>query len=115
MGYQQIVIEEAGQPGTPNSYYSEEITLTAVGSSSGSPPVAGDVYTLIPEAGFIFLEDMAANVSLVLRLTESPPTYAPLIAASGQGQSWSDGANLFVKNASGTDSDVKYFVLGRKP
>lgn len=110
MGNQQLIIEGAGPPGAPDSYYSEETTLTA--AVAGSPAFGR---TLIPEAGFIFFEDLAANVSVELRLTLSPETFATLIAAGSQGQSWSDGANLFVNNSSGSPSPVKYFVLGRKP
>lgn len=112
---QQIVIVGAGVPGAVNSYYSEEITLTANGDGS-SPPVAE--YTLIPEVGFLFFEDLAATLSVVLRTDDSPETYVTVIAAGAQGQIWSDGTNCFLKNTAAPASPeltAKYFVVAHKP
>lgn len=112
---EQIVIKDAGLPGAPNSYYSEEKTLVANGDGS-SPPVAE--YTLIPEVGFILFEDLAATLSVVLRTDDSPETYASIIKAGTQGCVWSDGANLFLKNTAAPASpelSANYFVLAEKP
>ena len=110
-----LVIKDAGVPGAPNSYYSEEHILDAVGDDA-SPPVSEK--TLIPDIGFIFFEDLPATVSIVIRTDDSPATYVTLIAASGQGQVWSDGSNIFAANSAAPASpelEVKYFVLAQKP
>ncbi len=112
---EQLVIKDAGVPGAPNSYYSQEETLVANGDGS-SPPVAE--YTLIPQAGFIFFADLPATLSVVIRTDDSPATYVELIPAGAQGQIWSDGANCFVKNSAAPASpelEANYFVLARKP
>ena len=112
---QVLVIKDAGVPGAPNSYYSEEKTLVVAGDL-GSPAVAG--FTLLPDIGFIFFEDLPANVSVVIRTDDSPAAYVTLIAASGQGQIWSDGSNIFIKNAAAAaspEAEINYFVLAQKP
>lgn len=112
---QVLVIKDAGVPGAPNSYYSEEKTLVAAGDL-GSPPVAG--FTLLPDIGFIFFADLGATLSVVIRTDDSPATYVTLIAAGAQGQVWSDGSNIFVENAAAAASpelEVNYFVLAQKP
>jgi hypothetical protein len=112
---EQIVIVDAGVPGAVNSYYSQEETLIAPGDDA-SPPVAA--YTLVPQIGFIFFEDLAATLSVVIRTDDSPATYVTLIPASGQGQVWSDGSNIFIKNTAAPASpelSAKYFVLQHKP
>lgn len=112
---QVLVIKDAGVPGAPNSYYSEEKTLVAAGDI-GSPPVAA--YTLVPDIGFIFFEDLAATLSVVIRTDESPATYVTLIPAGAQGQVWSDGSNIFVANSAAPASpelEATYFVLAQKP
>lgn len=112
---EQIVIKEAGLPGAPNSYYSEEKTLVTDGDT-GSPAVAG--YTVIPEIGWILFEDLGASQSVVLKTDTSPDTYATIIKAGSQGCVWSDGTNMFVENAAAAASPeltAKYFVLAEKP
>lgn len=112
---EQIVIVDAGVPGAPNSYYSEEKTLEVTGDTA-SPPVAG--FTVIPEPGFIFFADLPAGVSIVIRTDLSPETFVTLVAAGGQGQIWNDGTNIFAKNAAAIASPeltINYFVLQRKP
>lgn len=108
----QIEITGAGLPGAVDSDYSGEITLVAVGTESGSPPSADDIYTVIPQVGWIMFEDLPTDVSIVIKTGVS--TYATLIAASAQGQTWSDATNVFAKNTSGADANVKYFVVGHK-
>jgi hypothetical protein len=112
---EQIVIVGAGVPGAVNSYYSAAQTLVTPGDAS-SPPVAE--YTLVPDIGFILFEDLEATLSVVIRTDDSPATYVTLIAAGAQGQVWSDGANIFVKNSAAPASpeiSAKYFVLAQKP
>ncbi len=119
---QVLVIKDAGVPGAPNSYYSEEKALSANGDDA-SPPVAA--YTLLPDIGFIFFADLPGTLSVVIRTVdgaeESPPvpsTYVTLIAASGQGQLWSDGSNIFIANSAAPASpelEAEYFVLAQKP
>jgi hypothetical protein len=112
---EQIVIKDAGLPGHPNSYYSEEITLETPGDAA-SPPVAA--YTLVPNIGWILFEDLEATLSVVIKTDDSPVTYVSLIAAGAQGQTWSDGTNIFVKNTAAPASpeiSAKYFVLAEKP
>ena len=116
---EQIVIVGAGVPGAVDSYYSQEETLVAAGDQT-SPPTSPPTpnYTLVPQAGFIFFEDLAATLSVVIRVDESPVSYVTLIAAGAQGQVWSDGSNIFVKNSAAPASpelSAKYFVLNRKP
>lgn len=110
-----IVIKDAGVPGAPNSYYSEEKILVATGDDA-SPPTGE--YTLLPDIGFIFFEDLPSDLSIVIRTDDSPATYITLIAAGAQGQVWSDGSNIFVKNASAPASpelEADYYVLAQKP
>jgi hypothetical protein len=112
---EQIVIKEAGLPGAPNSYYSEEKTLTTPGDDA-SPAVGA--YTVIPEIGWILFEDLGATQSVVLKTDDSPETYATIIKAGSQGCVWSDGTNMFVLNAAAVASPeltAKYFVLAEKP
>lgn len=100
----QLIIEGAGLPGQPDSYYSEEKTLSATGSAK----------TVIPEVGFIMVVAVA-NLSYVLRVTpESPETFVTVLAANTAGMVWSDGTNLFVSNSS-TTADARYFVLANRP
>jgi hypothetical protein len=112
---EQIVIVGAGVPGAVNSYYSELQQLDAVGDDA-SPPVGA--YTLIPDIGFLLFKDLAATLSVVLRTDDSPETYVTIIATSGQGMVWSDGANVFVKNTAAPASPeltADYYVLAQKP
>ncbi len=97
----QLIIEGAGVPGAPDSYYSEEKSLTVV-----SPR------TLVPEVGFIMVVAVS-GVSYVLQTTDdSPPTFVTVLAANTAGMVWSDGSNLYAAGASGT---ARYFVLAYKP
>ena len=110
---EQILIVGAGVPGAANSYYSAQKDLVASGDGS-SPPVAE--YTLIPDIGFLLFEDLADTLSVVIRTAED--TYVTLIAAGGQGQVWSDGANLFLQNSAAPASpelEAHYYVLAQKP
>ena len=112
---EQIVIKGAGVPGAPNSYYSELKDLVANGDGS-SPPVAE--FTLIPDIGFLMFADLAATLSVVLRTDDSPESFVTIIAASGQGLVWSDGANVFLKNTAPPASpelEAHYWVLAQKP
>ena len=97
----QLIIEEAGLPGDPNSYYSEEKSLVVT-----SPR------TLVPEVGFIMVVAVS-GVSYTLQTgDDSPPVYTTVLAANTAGMVWSDGANLYATAASGT---ALYFVLAHKP
>lgn len=112
---EQIVIVGAGLPGAANSYYSAEQTLVTPGDIA-SPPVAA--YTLVPDIGFLFFEDLGATQSVVILTDDSPATYLTLIAAGAQGQVWSDATNIFVKNTAAEASpeiSAKYFVVAQKP
>jgi len=100
----QLLIENAALPGLPNSYYSEEKSLSATGSAA----------TLIPEIGWIMTEaGQDSDLTVKLKLTASP-TYATLSGAGLGGTYWSDGTNLYINNAS-TTATAKYFVLAHKP
>lgn len=112
---EQIVIVDAGLPGKPNSYYSEEITL-ATTPGAGSPIVAGR--KTIPNIGWILFEALPSGVEIDLALNTSPVTYVTLVAAGGPGQTWSDGTNVSVKDSNAVASpptSIKYFVLAEKP
>ena len=96
----QIIMEEAGVPGAPNSYYSIEETLTVV-----SPR------TLVPQVGFI-MAVAVSGVSYQLMVDDSPATFVTVLAANTAGMVWSDGSNLYAAGASG---NARYFVLAHKP
>jgi hypothetical protein len=96
----QLIIEGAGVPGAPDSYYSEEKSLVVT-----SPRTA------IPEVGFIMVVAVS-GISFQLRTDDSPETFVTVLAANAAGMLWSDGSNLFATAGSGT---ARYFVLGHKP
>lgn len=96
----QLIMEGAGVPGAPDSYYSEEQSLTVV-----SPR------TLVPEVGFIMVVAVS-GVSYQLMVDESPATFVTVLAANAAGMVWSDGSNLYAAGSSGT---ARYFVLAHKP
>jgi len=96
----QLIIEGAGVPGAPDSYYSQEESLTVV-----SPR------TLIPQIGFLMVVAVA-GVSYQLMIDESPASFVTVLAANTGGMVWSDGSNLYAAGASGT---ARYFVLAHKP
>src|SRR5262245_25011130 len=100
-----LVIEEAGVPGAPNSYYSAEKTLVTTG---------GGAKNLVPEIGWIMFEATAAT-TVSIRTDDSPATYVVLIAAASSGMIWSDGTNIFASKTSGGAGTIKYFVVAHKP
>jgi hypothetical protein len=101
----QLIIKGAAVPGAADSYYSAKKTISAIGGTN----------TVIPEIGWI-IPVPAANMSIVLRTDadSSPPTYDTVEVANVGGAQWSDGANLFVHNASST-ANFTYYVLAHKP
>jgi len=108
----QILIEGAGLPGQPNSYYSKETTLSAL-AATGSPLV--DTQTQITDAGWLMFEALNAAVDVVLEVPTSPLSFVTIIAGATTGIAWSDGTNLYLNNSSGSPVDVKYFILAHKP
>lgn len=95
----QLIIKGAGLPGAPDSYYSEEKSLSVT------------TRAVVPEIGFIMVV-ATANVSYALQTVESPATYVTVLAANTAGMVWSDGTNLF---AVATSATARYFVLAHKP
>jgi hypothetical protein len=96
----QLVIKGAGVPGAPDSYYSEEKSLTVV-----SPRTA------VPEIGWILVVAVS-GISYTLQTDISPATYVTVLGANLGGCLWSDGTNLYATAASG---NARYFVLAHKP
>jgi hypothetical protein len=97
----QLIIDSAGFPGEPDSYYSEEKSLVVT-----SPR------TLVPEVGFIMVVAVSGISYTLQTADDSPPTYVTVLAANTAGMVWSDGSNLYATAASGT---ARYFVLAHKP
>lgn len=97
---QPLVIKEAGVPGAPDSYYSEEKSL-----------VIASTRKVVPEIGFIMVVAVS-GISYTLQTDLSPATFVTVLAANTAGMLWSDGTNLYATAGSGT---ARYFVLQHKP
>src|SRR6266576_4481667 len=95
----QLIIEGAGVPGAPDSYYSEEKSLTVT------------TRHVVPEIGWIIVVAVS-GVSYTLQTDLSPATYVTVVAANVPGMIWSDGTNLYATASSAT---ARYFVLAYKP
>lgn len=100
-----LVIEEAGVPGAPNSYWSELQEPVTTGGG------ANDLITAIG-----WLQVIAkANHSYKLRTDISPETLVTVLAANTAGMLWSDGSNLFVTKSSGGAGTASFYILQHKP